>query len=57
MHACVCVCVCVCVCLLVIWLAFLQKPAALLLLTKIASSNLGQEVRPMLLLLVTGEVI
>lgn len=33
------------------------SPAALPLLMKIASSDLGQEVKTMLLLLVTGEVI
>lgn len=69
-HVCVCVpvhvcdwrCACVWVCasvhmLRAIWQTFLQSPAALPLLTKIESSNLGQEVKPMLLLLVTGEVI
>lgn len=34
-----------------------RSPAALPLFTKIELSNLGQEVKTMLLLLVTGEVI
>lgn len=52
-----CACACALVMLVAIWQAILQKPAAALLLTKIASSNLGQEIRTVLLLLVTGEVI